>query len=52
MTFALAAESGVHRMLKYHSSCVAKGPTPRVMGWFGNLSNAGFHIGLTEKFVS
>ena len=36
------------RMLKYHSSWVANGPTPRVIGCSGSLSNGGAHIGFTE----
>ena len=40
--------SGVHRMLKYHSSRLLNGPTPRVTGCVGNLSNSGDHIGFTE----
>ena len=51
MRFASAA-SGVQRMLKYHSSCVANGPTPRVTGWVGNFWKSGFHIGFTDQFVS
>ena len=39
-------------MLKYHSSWVANGPTPRVTGWFGNFWKSGFHIGFTDQFVS
>ena len=34
---AFAAASAVHRMLKYHSSCVANGPTPRVTGMLREL---------------
>ena len=45
-------EAGTQRMLKYHSSWVANGWTPRVTGWSGRLANWGFHIGFTLKRCS
>ena len=50
--FAGRDERRLKDMLKYHSSWLLKDFTPLVTGWFGNVSNAGLHIGFTEKFVS
>ena len=48
--FPLSPEA--KRMLKYHSSLIVKGFTPRVIGWSGNAVNFGSQIGLHENMFS